>query len=102
VTSLSSSMSSDSEDENHQPELDIEEVHHHDELLIDVHHVQSEKKPIKRKATAVMCLCLPHDLRVYLKSGVPMMTMIACFIYDLGLFLIFSVNILYHDDNIMA
>lgn len=41
-------------------------------------------------------------LRVYLKAGVPMMTMVACFIYDLALFLIFSVNILYHDNSILA
>lgn len=29
------------------------------------------------------------------------MTMVACFIYDLALFLIFAVNIIYHDDNIL-
>ena len=31
-----------------------------------------------------------------------MMTMVACFIYDLALFLIFAVNILYHDNSILA
>lgn len=56
----------------------------------------------KKKAIAVMCMCLPAVMRVYLKSGVPMMTMIACFVYDLALFLMFAVNIVYHDDDALA
>jgi hypothetical protein len=81
----------------------VEEIHHTEEHLIEIKQSQLDAKPVgKRRSTVVMCQCLPHILRVYLKSGVPMMTMIACFIYDLALFMIFSVNILYHDNSILA
>jgi MFS family permease len=50
----------------------------------------------------VMCRSLPPKMRIHLKKGVTEMSMYTCFMFDLALFLIFSVNIMYHDDNIFA
>ena len=30
------------------------------------------------------------------------MSLITCYVYDIALFLIFSVNLIYHDDNVLA
>lgn len=49
-----------------------------------------------------MCRSLPAKMRIHLKKGVTEMSMYTCFMFDLALFLIFSVNIMYHDDNIFA
>ena len=49
-----------------------------------------------------MCRSLPAKMRINLKKGVTEMSMYTCFMFDLALFLIFSVNIMYHDDNIFA
>jgi MFS family permease len=49
-----------------------------------------------------MCRSLPAKMRIHLKKGVTEMSMYTCFMFDLALFLIFSVNIMYHDDDIFA
>jgi MFS family permease len=39
-------------------------------------------------------------MRIHLKKNVSYMSMTACFMYDFALFLIFAVNILFHDKNL--
>ena len=41
-------------------------------------------------------------MQIHLKRDVSMMTMLTCLIYDLALFLIFSVNTIYHDESILT
>jgi MFS family permease len=55
------------------------------------------KKPLIKNV--VMCRCLPKSMRIHLKKRVSYMSMIACFMYDLALFLIFAVNIMFHDSK---
>jgi MFS family permease len=56
----------------------------------------------KSRMGAVLFHCMPKVFRLYLKRGVPVMTMVTCWVYDVALFLIFSVNILFHDDDILV
>ena len=48
-----------------------------------------------------MCGLLPKVMRIHLKRGVTAMTMISCLVYDVALFLIFAVNIMYHYEEIL-
>lgn len=41
-------------------------------------------------------------MRIYLKRGVPWLSMVACLCYDMSLFLIFAVNITFHEDSELA
>jgi len=54
----------------------------------------------KAPKNVVMFRCLPKNMRIHLKSRVSYMSMIACFMYDLALFLIFAVNIMFHDNTL--
>ena len=49
----------------------------------------------------VMCRGLPAVMRIHLKKGISEMSMYTCFMFDLALFLIFSVNMMYHNDDIL-
>ncbi len=64
--------------------------------------VTSRKRKFIGGRTVVMCKALPQIMRIYLKRGVPWLSMVACLCYDMSLFLIFAVNITYHEDSELA
>jgi hypothetical protein len=59
-------------------------------------------KKKKKLPSYVMCKGLPKSFHIHLKRGVNRISLITCYVYDIALFLIFSVNLIYHDDNVLA